>query len=401
MRGHRWPWQALFWVLYGAASLVVVAHAMPLGSGMVFVITCVVAGLWAGSECIRAQVLRRGWLQLPGWSLAWRLVLLALVISLAVQGLTRVLAQLVYVMGWISFPPERQGNDWAALFGYSINGAIMLWLWSGAWVARQYLLRWRHGEVAQWRAEAAQRQLEVGLLRAQMNPHFVFNALNNVRALINEDPARARDMVTRLSNTLRYTLQHSQHDRVPLEDELAVVRDYVALLQMHHEERLVLRWFVAPDTAGATLPPMVLQALVENAVKHGVAQQAGAGRAVDVRISRVATQPPAPLSFALLASPASAASAAPASSWALQLSVSNPGRWQPGTDPVSGGLTLAAGRIPPPSGGTGLGLAQLREQLARFGGEGARCEIKQEQAGGEVHADRAERVRVTVTIAQW
>ncbi|MFX8122133.1 histidine kinase, partial [Acinetobacter baumannii] len=91
------------------------------------------------------------------------------------------------------------------------------------------------GEIAKWQAEAAARELELQVLRAQINPHFLFNALNNLRALINEDPARAREMLSRLSNTLRHTLQHSAKERVPLADELAVVRDYIALEQLHHE----------------------------------------------------------------------------------------------------------------------------------------------------------------------
>lgn len=176
------------------------------------------------------------------------------------------------------------------------------------------------------------------MLRAQINPHFLFNALNNLRALVNEDPARAREMLTRLSNTLRHTLQHSARERVPLADELAVVRDYVALEQLHHEERLRVDWQVDPAAMAASVPPMLLQLLVENAIKHGIARTPGGG-VVDVRIARDGEK--------------------------LSLAVGNPGQWKPGS-----------------SDSTGLGLAHLRERLARAGGEGAGCRV--DAANGRV-----------------
>ncbi len=105
----------------------------------------------------------------------------------------------------------------------------------------------------------------------------MFNALNNVRALINEDTERARELVTRLSNTLRYALYHTQEDSVTLEQEFAVVNDYLAIEQVHYEDRLRLVRHIAPETLSTRLPPMLLQLLVENAIKHGIAQSARVG----------------------------------------------------------------------------------------------------------------------------
>jgi LytS/YehU family sensor histidine kinase len=141
-------------------------------------------------------------------------------------------------------------------------------------------------------------------------------------------------MVSRLSNTLRHTLQHSAKARVPLADELAVVRDYVALEQLHHEERLRVDWRVDPATDGASLPPMLLQLLVENAIKHGIARTPGGGL-VGIDIARDGEQ--------------------------LRITVDNPGEWQPGQ--------------PGRADSTGLGLANLRERLQRAGGESADCRI--------------------------
>jgi LytS/YehU family sensor histidine kinase len=167
------------------------------------------------------------------------------------------------------------------------------------------------------------------MLRAQLSPHFIFNALNNLRALINEDQARARDMITLLSNMLRQTLYQTRRDRVSLAEELALVRDYLELEQLHYEDRLRVRWQVAAGVGEAQLPPMLLQLLVENAIKHGIACTPGGGE-VSIAITREQDR--------------------------LQIAVRNPGRWSPGEQ-------------------GGIGLANLRQRLARASGPGSECRV--------------------------
>jgi hypothetical protein len=120
--------------------------------------------------------------------------------------------------------------------------------------------------------------LERDALRARLNPHFMFNALNNLRALILEDPERARDMVTRLSRTLRQALAHNRSEQVTLAEELAVVDDYLAIEAVHFEQRLQVRQQIDADATQAQLPAMALQLLVENAIKHGIASRPAAAR---------------------------------------------------------------------------------------------------------------------------
>lgn len=332
--------QAAVWGGYVAISLAMVASFQPVGGSLVFVMVMLGALLWGASEGLRALALRQAWLDGSTRTLLLRLALIAPLAALGVQLTLYAINATGLALGLLVFPrgtPQGLG----VLLGYTINTTIMLWLWMSVWLGVQTLNRWRLGEIAKWQAEAAARELELQVLRAQINPHFLFNALNNLRALINEDPARAREMVSRLSNTLRHTLQHSAKPRVPLADELAVVRDYVALEQLHHEERLRVDWRVDPATEGASLPPMLLQLLVENAVKHGIARTAGGG-VVGIDIAR-----DGPL---------------------LRIAVDNPGEWQPGQ--------------PGSADSTGLGLANLRERLQRAGGEGAGCRI--DTAAGRV-----------------
>jgi len=153
----------------------------------------------------------------------------------------------------------------------------VLSVWCALWTGRRALQRARHSEMAQLRAEAQRATLEHQALRARLNPHVVFNALNNLRALINEDPARARDMVTHLSSTLRHALVHTDGGWVTLAEEWRVVQDYLAVEAIHYEDRLRVHTDIEPAALSARLPPMALQLLVENAIKHGIAVHPGGG----------------------------------------------------------------------------------------------------------------------------
>lgn len=335
--------QALLWSSYVGLSLTMIANFGQVSGSMAFSMIFMAVGLWVSTETLRVLALRQGWLDQRQRALLLRLLLLPALVAIALQVLMFVVNRAGVLMGLLTFPPGMPRGV-LMLMGYAVNTAVLLWLWLAVWVGVNMVQRWRLGEIAKWQAETAARELELQVLRAQINPHFLFNALNNLRALINEDPARAREMLSRLSNTLRHTLQHSAKERVPLADELAVVRDYIALEQLHHEERLRVAWQVDPATAGASVPPMLLQLLVENAIKHGIARTPGGGE-VGITLRRDGAQ--------------------------LTLTVSNPGQWQPGS-----------------SDSTGLGLAHLRERLQRAGGPGADCRI--EAADG--------RVNVTVTL---
>ena len=110
-----------------------------------------------------------------------------------------------------------------------------------------------------------------------MNPHFIFNALNGIRALIDEDPERARKAITELSNILRSSLSAEKAETVSLQQELKIVKDYLALESMRFEDRLKVEFDVDEKTLNNPVPPMMLQTLVENAIKHGIGKQMKGG----------------------------------------------------------------------------------------------------------------------------
>jgi len=110
-----------------------------------------------------------------------------------------------------------------------------------------------------------------------MNPHFVFNALNSIRALITEDPSKAKKGINQLSKLLRSSLLTERKKTISIAEELDTIIDYLNLEKIRYEERLTWKVNVAKEINQAQIPPMLLQTLVENAIKHGIAHSSNEG----------------------------------------------------------------------------------------------------------------------------
>jgi sensor histidine kinase YesM len=134
-------------------------------------------------------------------------------------------------------------------------------------------------------ADRERANLELRILRAQVEPHFLFNSLANVESLLDTDPERGRHMLHRLTDYLRSSLHHSRREHAPLALELEVVRAFLDIMALRLGERL--RWSIEVEPALEVLPmaPMLLQPLVENAVRHGI-EPAVAGGTVTIRAER-------------------------------------------------------------------------------------------------------------------
>ncbi|MDB4892990.1 MAG: histidine kinase internal region [Gemmatimonadetes bacterium] len=141
----------------------------------------------------------------------------------------------------------------------------------------------REARAERLRAELTQARLDA--LSGQLHPHFLFNALNAVSSLMHHDIAAADAMLARLGDLLRRTLRAGEHPEVTLREELDLLDDYLSIVGARFRDRLVVDVSADADTACAMVPHFVLQPLVENALEHGIAQRAGAGR-LEVRASR-------------------------------------------------------------------------------------------------------------------
>jgi two-component system, LytTR family, sensor histidine kinase AlgZ len=155
----------------------------------------------------------------------------------------------------------------------------------GLSAAVSYLLieseRVRQLETQRLQMMVAARDAELGMLRARIDPHFLFNSLNSISALTAIDPAGARAMTLQLADFFRHSLGLHADRKVTLDTELQLVRHFLAIEQVRFGERLRFESEIAPDAGACLLPPMLLQPLVENAIKHGI------GRMIDPGLVRI------------------------------------------------------------------------------------------------------------------
>jgi hypothetical protein len=159
-------------------------------------------------------------------------------------------------------------------------------------VAAQLLFAQRRAAAAATRnalLESAARDAQLQALRARLHPHFLFNALHSVSALIDESPAAARSTLVRLSELLRRTLDSSAREQTRLGEELRWAEAYLAIEQARFEDRLAVAVEVEPGLLGAQVPALLLQPLLENAVKHGIAASESGGR-ITIRARRGARE---------------------------------------------------------------------------------------------------------------
>ena len=179
----------------------------------------------------------------------------------------------------LDFNPERlqKYTKMQRLFFSSFNALWLLLVWNMIYYIYHYVERNRTQELDTFRLEAVVKELELKTIKAHINPHFIFNALNSIRALVDENPERARTAITELSNILRSSMQAEKMETVPLQQELDIVKDYLALEHMRFEERLSIEMDIDEDTLNQPVPPMMLQTLVENAIKHGISRQINGG----------------------------------------------------------------------------------------------------------------------------
>lgn len=326
-----WTCQVLGWGSYSAAGLAFAAQQV--GWRPALVAGYLLFGLYsiALTDLFRREILRRQWLNVNAGRMFASLALGAAVVG-SIQSFLVIAVDLALEGSSNSFL-RQPGNAlplWLGVMGVTF-------VWTILYVSLTAQRRSREKEV---HLQLAVREAELRALEAQINPHFLFNCLNSIRGLVIENPALAQDMITRLSNILRYNLHRDLNHTVPLAAEVDAVTDYLALESVRLEERLRVRLAIEPAATEVPIPAMLLQSLVENAVKHGIA--------------------PLPAGGELLVS-------ARLDGDTLVVEVNNPGRL---ADPYPGA--------------TGVGLANTRERLRIL--YGSRATLRLENREGRVAA---------------
>ncbi len=149
---------------------------------------------------------------------------------------------------------------------------FLFFLWSILYFAVNVFENWKKEEIQNLELRAAKTEIELNSFRSQMNPHFMFNSLNSIRALIDEDPEKSKKAINMLSSIVRNNLMLGKNMTVTLKEELDLVENYLWMEKVRFEERLTIRMDVDEDTLAFHIPPFMLQTIVENAVKHGISK---------------------------------------------------------------------------------------------------------------------------------
>ncbi len=219
------------------------------------------------THLFRWYVLRVGWLKFKWYSLLPRFF-----IGTFVLGVLHTL--FIIISTWLTgdLNPESDLNVLSLVANLFVSMTMFL-IWSLFYLSFHYFERYNRS----LQYEASLKEVELNNLKSQLNPHFIFNALNSIRALVDENPAKSKDAITRLSNILRNSLSSERQKLIPFDDELKTVKDYLELESVRYEERLKTAFDIDPNSNSYLIPPLMIQTLVENGIKHGVSTLKGGG----------------------------------------------------------------------------------------------------------------------------
>ncbi len=221
------------------------------------------------THSMRAIYIYFGWLNLRLSPLLPRLILTAVFFAGIMSLITNEL-NVAFTQQPIPFP-------WIAFFLDVLSSSVFLVLWNSVYFTFHFFQRSRVQEMNNLQLSADNNEIELKNLRSQLNPHFLFNSLNSIRALIEIDPNQAKDNITKLANLLRKSLVVGKEQLVPLREEIEIVKTYLDLEKVRFEERIDVKIEIELPLLGILIPPFMLQTLVENAIKHGISKRIEGG----------------------------------------------------------------------------------------------------------------------------
>lgn len=216
------------------------------------------------SHGIARVMMRREWFSLRRAGLLWR--------GLGMCGIGSLLPTALFFrmtrLEWGDF----YSNGLLLFLGDYLTHFTILTMWGGFFLAFQLHELNRRSQIERARMKMASKEAELATLKSQLNPHFLFNSFNLLRAMIQREPGKAREIVTNLAEMMRHSLTLSHQDTIPLFSELDFVESYLRLEKLRYEERLRVDAGVPNEFRNVRIPSMLLYTLVENAIKYGIDQ---------------------------------------------------------------------------------------------------------------------------------
>lgn len=262
-----WLFQILGWSGYALINLFFVSLDRRITPVQIGAYSSLAAFYFLSTHAFRYAIKKYGWLNFEFPKLLSNTLL-----TLGLLSILNTVAQIIISWVFETLNPETEfrlivisGNIFVSFLFYS--------LWSMVYFLFHFLDSYNQS----LKYQAKINEIQLNHLKSQLNPHFIFNALNSVRALVDEDPAKAKLAITQLSNILRFSLMMDKKRTIDFENEINTVKDYLNLETIRFEERLQVKYNIEPSAFDYKIPPMMLQTIVENAIKHGISNRVKGG----------------------------------------------------------------------------------------------------------------------------
>ena len=222
------------------------------------------------SHLYRNLVVRLNWLKIKLLYLMPRVIIATILLSAIADYAQYGVESLLNIAG-------NKHQDAITIITNILNLVPEYFSWSLIYFLFHYIENYKKAEIENLKWEASINEIELNKLKSQLNPHFMFNAMNSIRALVDENPSKSKDAITQLSNILRNTLQMGKNKVIPFDEELKIVNDYLALESIRYEERLKTSVKTDPESKNFQVPPLMIQTLIENGIKHGISKLVSGG----------------------------------------------------------------------------------------------------------------------------
>ncbi|MDR3610984.1 MAG: histidine kinase [Ignavibacteriaceae bacterium] len=266
-----WVCQLSGWSIWALLNIVGIFSFDLFAWGKVIILLFVCFAGLCFTHILRYFIKKYSWVDLPLKKIIPRILLSSISIGI-------VLFILYFSSNYFSGFLHTSDIKFGTIIIWISNLSSIILVWFLFYLSVHLFVNYKRVEIEALIWEAAVKDFELKTLKSQLNPHFMFNAMNSVRALIDEDPENAKTALTNLSNILRYSLKMERFETVPLEEEIQNVTDYLALEAIRFEERLNYSIDVDPRTSKVEIPPMMIQTLVENGIKHGISKKTEGGK---------------------------------------------------------------------------------------------------------------------------
>ena len=223
------------------------------------------------THAYRNFIIRFDWLKLKIAQLIPRVLLSSFLMAFVFFSLHTLISDVLIMGNSISF-------DALDILQNIINLSANFILWSLLYWLFHFIENYRKEEIKNLKWQATINEMELNKIKSQLNPHFIFNSMNSIRALVKENPSKAANLITQLSNILRSSLYMDRKPVISCLDEMSLVKDYLDLEKARLENRLDFEFMIKEECYSYDVPPLLLQTLVENGIKHGISRQEEGGR---------------------------------------------------------------------------------------------------------------------------